>query len=490
MSDAYKQATQGHPQYDENHKNWMFLLQSYLGGDYYRRAGHLTKYQYETDSEYAERLETTPLDNHCRGVIGVYNSFLFREPPEREFGSLESDMNLEPFLEDADLEGRQLDAFMKDVATWASVFGHAWIIVSKPQTNSLTRADELNQGVRPYVSLLTPLAVLDWTWARAANGYFYLTYLKVIEDGDQGRTRIIKEWTPEEIVTLTLDEEKKEVTARTVETNGLGRIPAVIAYSQKSPVRGLGLSDIQDISGQQKSIYNEYSEIEQSVRLQGHPSLVKTADVEASAGAGAIIQMPDNLDPGLKPYLLEPNAQNLGSIYLSIDNRIRSIDRMASMGSVRTNSTQAMSGVSREVEFQMLNSRLAEKADNLELAEEQMWRLWAQYQGQAWDGEIHYPDNFGINDRKNELEKLMMARDIAGTDTVLLGQITRRVQDLFEDEFETELDHSPTSPEDRSEHIQEMIMEGLTDQQILDLHPEILQADIDRARRLLLTPGE
>ena len=430
MSEAYKQAIKGHPLYDENHSNWMFLLQSYLGGDFYRRAGHLTKYQYETDAEYAERLATTPLDNHCRGVINVYNSFLFRDEPEREFGSLSNDQSVYDFLEDADLEGRTLDSFMKDVATWASVFGHCWIIVSKPQTNALTRADELNQGVRPYVSLVTPLAVLDWNWSRAANGYFYLTYLKVVEDGDYGRSRTVKEWTATEITTSVLDDEKKEVTSVVVEPNGLGMIPAVLAYSQKSPMRGIGLSAIQDISSQQKAIYNEYSEIEQSVRIQGHPSLVKTADVEATAGAGAIVQMPDNLDPGLKPYLLEPNAQNLGSIYLSIKNRIESIDRMANMGSVRTNNTQAMSGVSREVEFQMLNARLAEMADNLELAEENMWRLWAQYQGLAWDGSIDYPDNFGIHDKKNELEKLQMAMALAVNDPTLQRMIEFRVRDM------------------------------------------------------------
>jgi hypothetical protein len=34
-----------------------------------------------------------------------------------------------------------------------------------------------------------------------------------------------------------------------------------------------------------------------------------------------------------------------------------------------------------ETEFQLLNAKLSEKADNLELAEEQMWRLFAIYQG-------------------------------------------------------------------------------------------------------------
>ena len=434
MTKEYIEATATHDLYKTYNSRWTYLLQSYMGGEFYKKAELLTKYQYETPADYADRIAATPLDNHCRGVINVYNSFLFREGADREFGSLSTDPAVYEFLEDADLEGRTLDAFMKDVATWASVFGSCWIMVSKPQTNARTRADELNQGVRPYVSLMTPLAVLDWRWTRAANGYFYLTYLKIIEDGDYGNTRVVKEWTETDITTWLLDEDQKEVMEKTVEPNGLGVIPAVLVYSQKSPFRGIGISDIDDIADQQRAIYNEYSEIEQSIRIQGHPSLVKTADVEATAGAGAIVQMPDNLDPGLKPYLLEPNAQNVDSIYLSIKNRIESIDRMANMGSVRTNSTQAMSGVSREVEFQLLNARLSEKADNLELAEEQMWRLFAQYQGRTWDGSVEYPDNFGVHDKKNELEKLQMAMALAANDPQLQRVIEFKVRDIVIDD--------------------------------------------------------
>ncbi len=135
---------------------WKFLLESYVGGEEYRQAGHLTRYVLETDGEYAARLKNTPLENHCASVISVYNSFLFREEPKREFGALESMIELVDFLEDADMDGRSLNAFMKDVATWSSVFGACWIIVAKPNVGANTRADEQALGVRPYVNLLTP----------------------------------------------------------------------------------------------------------------------------------------------------------------------------------------------------------------------------------------------------------------------------------------------------------------------------------------------
>jgi len=155
--------TAGNQLYETYFTIWKYLLESYIGGEEYRRAAHLTRYQLETPQEYNARLKATPLENHCQSVVSVYNSFLFREEPKREFYNSETP-ELESFLRDADMDGRSLDAFMKDVSTWSSVFGACWIIVAKPNINATTRADEVAQGVRPYVSLLTPMVVVDWVW--------------------------------------------------------------------------------------------------------------------------------------------------------------------------------------------------------------------------------------------------------------------------------------------------------------------------------------
>jgi hypothetical protein len=175
-------------------------------------------------------------------------------------------------------------------------------------------------------------------------------------------------------------------------------------YDSKSPKRGIGISTIADISDLQRSIYNEYSEIEQNIRLSGHPSLVKTVDTEAGSGPGAIIHMDQGTDPGLKPYLLQPTGASISALYESINNKVAAIDRIAHLGAIRETESRTVSGVSRQVEFEQLNARLAEKADNLELAEEQIMRLFALYQGTVWDGEIAYPDSFNIRDGNMDLD--------------------------------------------------------------------------------------
>lgn len=432
LTDAYAYIGTTNIEFTRNKDRWQFLLDSYLGGDEYRKGGHLVKYTLETDQEYQARLRSTPLDNHCRSVISVYISFLFRESPDREFGSIENELMLADFLSDADLDGRSFDAFMKETSIWSSVFGHCWVLMSKPSIEAQTLADQLAQGVRPYVNLLTPLVVTDWRWERLPNGRYQLNYFKYIEDVNDSVTTI-REWTPELIRTYKSDSKKREAELTAEEVNELGKIPAVLVYNERSQVRGLGISDITDIADQQRAIYNELSEVEQSVRLEGHPSLVVTPDTQVGAGAGAMIQMSENLDPGLKPYMLNADATPINMIYESIKNRVQSIDRMANTGSVRATEVATLSGIAMETEFQLLNAKLSEKADNLELAEEQLWELYSEYQGLRWDGEVEYPGSFNIRDTGREVEQLVAAKS-AATDPAVMAVIDYKLLELLDEE--------------------------------------------------------
>lgn len=431
LYELYLQVVSANTTYNNLEDRWQFYLESYQGGEEYRNSGHLTKYVNETGPEYQARLNSTPLDNHCRSVVSVYTSFLFRDCPERDLGTLAMDPMLEDFLKDADLDGRSLDAFMKEVSIWSNVFGHCFILMSKPNIGALTVADEQAAGVRPYVSLLTPLVVMDWSWTRNAVGRYTLDMIKYVEDVN-GDEQVIKQWTPDVITTWTVDTNKQEVTGEYSEPNGLGKVPAVIAYGNRGPIRGVGVSDLSDIADHQKKIYNEYSEVEQSIRLNGHPALVKTPDVEASAGAGAIVQMPDNLDPGLKPYMLNVST-DIAAIYNSISNSVDAIDKMANTGAIRATQSRSLSGVAMETEFTLLNAKLSEKADNLELAEEQLWKLYAEYQGTQFSGKIEYPSSFNIRDDMKELQKLQIAKASATDPRVLQVIDHELVEALGED---------------------------------------------------------
>ena len=455
----------GNTTYTQYKDQWQFMFESYIGGDEYKNAGHLTRYVNESAGEYAARIESTPLQNHCNSVISVYNSFLFRQTPTRNYGSIENLPELEDFLYDADMDGRSFNAFMKDVSTYASIFGHAWIVCAKPDIGAQTRGDEMEAGVRPYVSMLSPLVVLDWSWQRMPNGRYTLDYFKYIEDVN-GEITTCKEWTPDFIRTTVIDEGNNYVKEQIVEPNGLGKIPAVIAYNQRSIIRGIGISDIADIASGQKSIYNSLSEIEQSIRLDSHPSLVKTPETNAGVGAGAIIHMPENMDPGLKPYVLDFQGASVDKILAAINQTVESIDKMANTGAVRATVSRTMSGVAMETEFQLLNARLSEKGDSLELAEEQIWKLWAEYMGYRWDGTVEYPDSFNLRDARNDLELYMKASEANVGSVTFKRELQRQIADaviddemamntiyeeIYSEQFEI---HVMTSPEGEQRIVQ------------------------------------
>ena len=133
---------------------------------------------------------------------------------------------------------------------------------------------------------------------------------------------------------------------------------------------------------------------------------------------------------------------------------------MANTGAIRQTESRKMSGVAIETEFQLLNSRLADKAKSIELAEEQMWKLWSAYMGYTWDGTVMYPMSFNIRDSYNDLDFYLKAinsgvpsklykdelykqiAEVVIDDSALLQQITQQIT-----EFEPHVMYNPNTGE-------------------------------------------
>tara|TARA_R110002051_G_scaffold315561_1_gene394047 strand:+ start:2990 stop:4495 length:1506 start_codon:yes stop_codon:yes gene_type:complete len=481
-------------EWQDNINRWRFYQNSYAGGDQYANGEYLTHYVYEDQSAYRSRIQSTPLDNHCRNIIQIYSSFLFATSPRRDLTGLEMDPALDLFLEDSDMEGRSLDAFLADAHTQASIYGHAVLIVDRPNVTISTRADELEAGVRPYLSLFNAENVLDWEWRRKTNGGYELSRLKVLEHKDTKQT-VFRIYYPEytEVVTVKNADGKVKNTETT--DNALGYIPAVWLYNQRSGVKGIGVSDLADISDLQRAIYDHTSELDQTLKLSNHPSIVATGDVDLNAGPGSVITIPQTMDPGIKPYIIQPGSQGIGAILDSINSKVEAIDRISHLGGVRATAKIAASGVALMVERQLLNARLQEKSNNMMLAEEQMWNVWADWQNAEWTGTIEYPSGFNLRDTNAELQNLKLAREIGVTDIDTNHEIERRIAELVivdKDRLDKILkdpdgaDIGAMKPGDGEAmetltsdnwrpHVKDMLANGYTMAEIEVLHPEITQ---------------
>ena len=427
MAYSKDQIIDTHKDFKEAITNWEYYIRSYNGGYDYQIGQYLNRYNLELDNEFNQRLLNTPCDNHCKNIIQIYSSFLFRVKASRDFGSMAEEASLETFLKDADLEGNNFTSVIKHAQNYSSIYGHCFLILDKPKIQTNTKAEELNQDIRPYLSIVTPENVFDWNYKRLSNGKYVLDYLKIREEVDRKGGTYFRCWYEDIVDTIYLNADGTKPILIDTATNQIGKIPAVILYNAKSHKKGIGQSDLTDISDLQKAIYNEFSEIEQLIRLTNHPSLVKTPGVNASAGAGAIIEMPDEMEPNLKPYLLQPSGQNLTSIMDSITKKVDAINRIAHTGAVRTTKTQVSSGIALQTEFELLNARLSEKADNLQLAEEQLFKLYAEYQNANFDGEINYPDSFNIRDYASDLVFYQQAKAINVPSPTLNKEIDKEI---------------------------------------------------------------
>ena len=496
---TYETVKGSHPAYGRNINRYRFYNDSYLGGDDYSNGNYLPHFVYEDGNDYAKRIQSTPLANHARNIIQIYTSFLFSKEPRRDYAGIDIDPSLDSFLMDADLEGRDFNAFMRDASVLASIYGQSLVLVDRPSTQANTLEDELTAGIRPYVSVVSAENIIDWHFERQNNGKYELVMLKILEEGTKDSTTF-RYYYPSHIDIVTVYEHDKQVKISQRHENPLGYIPAVWLYNERSADRGIGISDLTDIADLQKSIYSDYSELDSTLKLSNHPSLVMTrTGVDANAGPGSVILMDETIPDQLRPYLLQPSSASIDSILNSISTKVEEIDRIAHLGGVRSTSTRSVSGVSLIVERQLLHARLQEKANNLALAEEQIWNIWADWQNLRWEGQVDYPHGYNIRDTHAELQNLKIARELQPDNAILQREIDRKIAELVisdPDRLESvitdmdrprdpdgalgkmgdsDMEHPKLTVDTWKAHIQGMIDEGYTLAEIEVLHPEVTQ---------------
>ena len=402
-----------HPLYEANIDRWRYLLASYLGGKEYRspKLSMLRKYLDEestNNKSYNKRLDYTALDALVKLTVDTYRSFLWRTTPIRTFGNLKDNELVKSFMEDVDFDGNDLDDFMKEANNYAMVYGHVWIMVTKGFAQGVVSlAQEIAIGLRPYAKLFTPENVIDWKYAKQSTGREVLVELTTQEWIGQDKKRIIV-WGLDQIITYEVEtsDQHEKVLMTELQVNPIGVIPFIQLKANNSPYPHIGHSDVEDVAKTQQAIFNLLSEAEQGIRISNHPTLAKTRDTYASAGAGSVIDLDPNLDPNLKPYLLEPSGTNIDSIVKMIEVHIDSALRSTHLGAIMAGrGLTPMSGIALATEFEQLNVSLADKSAKLESAEKKIWELFWLWSGLAKpaDFEIEYEKSFDLRDEHADL---------------------------------------------------------------------------------------
>jgi hypothetical protein len=104
----------------------------------------------------------------------------------------------------------------------------------------------------------------------------------------------------------------------------------------------------------------------------------------------------------------------------------------------------------------------------------------------VFDGTIEYPRSFSIQDKANDISLLKMAKDSNINNQFINDEIDKKLyKTIMEDEamdipeqqaqpLQTEMTHPPLENVNALvTHMREMIEQGYTNEQIVELHPEM-----------------
>lgn len=164
------------------------LAGALLGGtDAMRAAGarYLPKWPKEDDSDYAARLATAVCFPGFQRTITTLAGKPFSKPL-----TLGDDVppQMREWLQNADLEGRNLHTFAADIMERALGYGLAGILVEFPTAAAVPRTEagvttvaaERAAGVRPYLVEVKASQILGWR-ARLQGGTWQLVQLRLME---------------------------------------------------------------------------------------------------------------------------------------------------------------------------------------------------------------------------------------------------------------------------------------------------------------------
>ena len=447
-----------HKDLDEIDKRVIFLRDSFLGGDHYKRGKYLPQYPREDDSDYAIRLDMATFTNHCASIVEIYNSYLYKEGVARDFGNLNG-AEFDAFLADADMMGRSYPKVIREVSKHAGAVGFWGVIVDKPQGEAASKGEELSKGIRPYISVYAPTSIVDYVYSYK-DGALTLERLTLIEE--TGKTDVVtyKVWYRDKWELWELEEGKKDDQAKKIDdgANPLRVIPFVSVKNRDSFHPVIGKSDIADIADLNRRVYILDSDALNIIQdcalpfLTAPNSVLKELDKISTKTA---VPVPDEEDGGGEVKWVEPVHTSLPQIMEWRREAIADIKELAKTGHGEAENASPESGVALEIRFQQLNALLSEKAENMELAEVKILELvalWMKVNNP--DIKIVYPRKFGVRDLMQEIELTIAAKEAvhsrtfkAITEKYLAGRVLKDADEGVVETVNAEIDAAITEPE-------------------------------------------
>lgn len=378
---------QTHPLYSRFQHEWEFFADSYEGGTAYTSKPYLFRHARETNSDYLDRVLRATYLNLVRKQIDIYSAFIFKDPIVRDT----KDQEFKQFEDDADRKGTSLDQIMSDqVGKFGMIFGHTVTVVDLPRNASeaKNKRQEKEQKIRPYVSVYTPLEVVNWAvdedgayrWLRVCEEAKDETPWNMARPAKPGK--VYRTWTRDE---WFIHDDKGRLIAS--DSHNLGEVPAVFTPIQEHlSFTGVGQSLISDTAPLARAIFNYQSLLDEFLYRQAFNILALPVDesmtkerIKELADAFGTTKGMHYSAKGNPPSYVSPPSDPAKVIMQRIEDAKRELIEVAKLQDRKGASAQK-SGVAHAYEFHESNSTFAKIAKNLEEGEGKIIRLFYKWQ--------------------------------------------------------------------------------------------------------------
>lgn len=395
---------------------------AYEGGPAFKNSV-LIKRPSEDAALFRDKLLNVAAMPICKAVVDEIVDTVFEEEPTRYAAFLNSvnvDVGIPDwfhrFLNDADMNGNTFTAVMEQAATMAGIEGWCWAFVDLPEVPNVNN--------RPYVSLCPAENVIDWSMYNEF-GKDFLEYLKVIEYSDADVT-VIKIWYAGDMNTPTYCE--KYVIAKGEQTQSdvaidpvdvfelpLGvPIPAIQIIARSDQRRhDLGVSDLTEAADVQREMLKLEAEAYDSIRFS-KPLIRAAAGVKVPAGGGGIVRGDKDC-----MEIFEIPTQDVAQIRAQQDSLATRLDAFLGRGGLRKTTNSVQSGISIVEERRSLHRKAAQRARQLESAEEMILDVVAIQMGLRWVGEVVYNKDFEDKDLQFRMALLKTAKDLSPNNPIV-----------------------------------------------------------------------
>ncbi len=438
---------------------YKLVRDAYNGTGGFRDGSYLVEHKREAN--FKERQGYSYNLNYFRPILDSLINPVFKRPAERVYKNDE----YKEFEKDCDRNGTHLNKFMKKLAKRGKRDGCVFVVMDTPSEQPISKAEALEKRTFPYVYLkyardvfeyevdksrkLLSIVFREWTGIQTKTGKREEQYRKWFPGG----------W---ELYKKIENGELKDRIDSGVSPNGVFNVIPVFFAESEEGEGYLPHPPLYDIARLNAAIYNVSSELREVQRKQGFSILALPTDGsqegQIEVGSESVLGYPH--ESRHKPEFINAEVEQQRSLMEEREKLTEETYKQAKIAGVT--GVVKQSGIAKQWDFEATDVELAEVARICEFVEAMMCNTFQDLATLNFDFIARYPEQFGVFDIDQEIERTTSFLDVA---TWPVGVKRQALSDLASNFFK----HlEPKKREDLLKEIGQMTEDELYGNQDLD----------------------